>query len=130
MKEEIEEKHIIMTDQDRNLFGLMVDEVTDVLRIPEAEFNTTPEFVSRIDRTYISGVLTRENRLIIMLDLKKVMSEEELAKLSDIRLSLPAAMEEAEETQEIQEKLVEVQAGHSPVTSKPTKKKNRRNIND
>ena len=58
---------------DKNLFGLMVDEVSEVLRIPQAEIKTTPELVTRIDRIYISGVLTLENRLIMMLDLQKVL---------------------------------------------------------
>ena len=72
-KKDVEEKHIVMTEQENNLFGLMVDEGTEVLRIHETEIKTTPELVTRIDRVYISGVLTLENRLIIMLDLKKVL---------------------------------------------------------
>jgi purine-binding chemotaxis protein CheW len=82
----VEEKHIIMTEQDKNLFGLMVDEVTEVLRIPRTEIKPTPELVTRIDRVYISGVITMEKRLIMMLDLTKVLSEEELKKLSEIRV--------------------------------------------
>ena len=96
-KKDVEEKHIVMTEQENNLFGLMVDEGTEVLRIHETEIKTTPELVTRIDRVYISGVLTLENRLIIMLDLKKVLSEEELAKLSEIRLRHRGAIEKAEE---------------------------------
>ena len=96
-KKDIEEKHIVMTEQDNNLFGLMVDEVSEVLRIPEKEIKTTPELVTRIDRIYISGVLTLENRLIMILDLKKVLSEEELAKLSEIRLRHRQVIEKAEE---------------------------------
>ncbi|MBU2437502.1 MAG: chemotaxis protein CheW, partial [Candidatus Omnitrophica bacterium] len=72
MKKNIEEKHIIITEQENNLFGLMVDEVSEVLRIPETDIKATPELVTRIDRVYINGVLTLENRLIIMLDLRKV----------------------------------------------------------
>jgi len=95
-KKNIEEKHIVMTEQDKNLFGLMVDEVTEVLRIPESEVKKTPELVTRIDKVYISGVLTLENRLIIMLDLRKVLSESELEKLSEIRLRHRDAIEKAE----------------------------------
>lgn len=97
-KEGTESRHIVMTEQEKNLFGLMVDEVTEVLRIPEADIKTTPELVTRIDRIYISGVLTIENRLIIMLDLARVLSEEELAKLSEIRLRGRESVEKAEET--------------------------------
>ena len=83
-KEEVESKHILITEQEKNLFGLMVDEVTEVLRIPEREIKGTPELVTRIDRAYVSGMITLENRLIIMLDLTRVLSEEELARLSEL----------------------------------------------
>jgi purine-binding chemotaxis protein CheW len=94
---EIEERHIIMTEQANNLFGLMVDEVSEVLRIPKLDFKATPELVTKIDRVYISGVLTLENRLIIMLDLSKVLSEDELTKLSEISIRHRNAMEKAQE---------------------------------
>ena len=83
-KEEVESKHILITEQEKNLFGLMVDEVTEVLRIPGREIKPTPDLVTRIDRTNVSGMITLENRLIIMLDLTKVLSEEELARLSEL----------------------------------------------
>jgi len=111
IKKDTEEKHIVMTEQDKNLFGLMVDEVTEVLRIPHADIKTTPELVTRIDRVYISGVLTLENRLIMILDLEKVLSEEELAKLSEIRLrhreSIEKAREHVKETEETKKPEVE-----------------------
>jgi len=98
-KKEVDEKHIVMTEQDKNLFGLMVDEVTEVLRIPLEDIKSTPELVTRIDRVYISGVLTLDNRLIIMLDLQKVLSEEELTKLSEIRLKHRGAIEKTATTE-------------------------------
>ena len=84
VKKEVESKHIVITAQEKNLFGLMVDEVTEVLRIPGREIKRTPDLVTRIDRTYVSGMITLENRLIIMLDLTKVLSEEEFARLSEL----------------------------------------------
>ena len=81
--EDVESKNIVITEQEKNIFGLLVDEVTEVLRIPETDIKSTPELVTRIDRTYISGVITLENRLIILLDLAKVLSPEELAKLAE-----------------------------------------------
>ena len=125
-KKDVEEKHIVMTEQDKKLFGLMVDEVSEVLRIPEKEIKTTPELVTRIDRIYISGVLTLENRLIMILDLKKVLSEEELAKLSEIRLRHRQAIEKAEEKkakqEEGKEKVEETTAVKAPRSRKNRKK--------
>jgi len=96
-KKEIKEKHIIMTEQDKNLFGLKVDEVTEVLRIPETDIKAAPELATKVDTDYMRGVLTIENRLIIMLDLQKVLSEEELAKLSEIRIKHRKIIEKVKE---------------------------------
>jgi len=135
-KKDVEEKHIVMTEQDNNLFGLMVDEVSEVLRIPQADIKTTPELVTRIDRIYISGVLTLENRLIMMLDLQKVLSEEELEKLSEIRLRHRATIEKAEEKrtkveevkakdEEAKAKEPKVEKAAEPATAKTAKKSRR-----
>lgn len=86
VKKPVESKHIVITGQEGNLYGVLVDEVTEVLRIPRTGIKTTPHLITKIDRTYISGVLTLENRLIMLLDLKKVLSEEDLNKLARITL--------------------------------------------
>ena len=86
VKKPVESKHIVITGQEGNLYGVLVDEVTEVLRIKRTEIKTTPHLITKIDRTYISGVVTLENRLIMLLDLKKVLSEEDLNKLARITL--------------------------------------------
>ncbi len=78
------ERHIVMTVQEKNLLGLIVDEVTEVMRIPETEIKPTPDLVTRIDKTYVSGMVTTDNRLITLLDLNKVLLQEELAKLAKL----------------------------------------------
>jgi len=82
--QEVENKHIVITEQEKNLFGLMVDEVTEVLRIPGTEIKPPPEVVTRIDKKYISGLVTLDNRLIVLLDLTRVLSEEQLARLAEV----------------------------------------------
>lgn len=82
---ETENLHIVVTREDRNPFGLLVDEVTEVMRLPESDIRDTPGLVTKIHEEYVVGVVTLENRLIILLDLKKVLSEDELVRLSDIQ---------------------------------------------
>ena len=84
VKREVEDRHIVITEQEKNIFGLLVDEVTEVLRIPEIEIKSAPELVTQIDREYVNGVITLENRLIILLDLAKVLSAEQLARLTEL----------------------------------------------
>ena len=81
-----EGKHLIITEQESSLFGLIVDEVTQVLRIPESQIRPTPEAVTRMKKVYVNGVITLDDHLIILLDLSKVLSEESLARLAQLRL--------------------------------------------
>lgn len=75
-------KHIIVTKQEDSLFGLIVDEVVEVLRVQEKEINPTPDVISKIHQTYISGVVTHDDRLIIVLNLGRVLAQKELIRLA------------------------------------------------
>lgn len=83
IKGDVDNKHIVMTERDKSIFGLLVDEVTEVLRIPQTDIKPAPEIVTRVDREYVNGVITLDDRLIILLDLHKVLSPEELARLTE-----------------------------------------------
>lgn len=118
LKKEVESKHIVITEQDKNLFGLMVDEVTEVLRIHENDVKETPALVTRIDKVYVSGVITLQNRLIILIDLAKVLSEEELIKLSELRVKRRVGAESETDVKPQREKK---EAGKEGVQKKPKK---------
>ncbi len=77
-------KHVLITQQAENLFGLLVDEVTEVLRIPQAEIKPPHKLMTKIHEEYVSGVVTHQERLIILLELAQVLSVEELAHLSEV----------------------------------------------
>jgi purine-binding chemotaxis protein CheW len=121
-KKEVESKHVVITEQEQNLYGIMVDEVTEVIRIPEREIRSTPELVIRIDRKYIRGVITLENRLIILLDIAKVLSEEELTKLAAISQKHREA-KEAKEDKKIAKKAPEKEIAEKK-TEEPADDKN------
>ncbi len=101
-KREVEDRHILITEQDKNIFGLLVDEVTEVLRIPETDIKPAPELVTKIDREYVNGVITLENRLIILLDLAKVLSPEELARLAEFSQRHRSIEERQEKAQHVE----------------------------
>lgn len=105
-KRDVEDRHIVITEQEKSIFGLLVDEVTEVLRIPEADIKLAPELVTRTDREYVNGVITLENRLIILLDLSKVLSSEELARLTEFS----QRHRSAEEKRQMKEQHAEVLA--------------------
>lgn len=76
-------RHIIITKQNENLFGLMVDEVTEVLRISDKDIKPPPALITQVEKDYVNGVVIYGGRLVILLDLSKVLSPREFARLSD-----------------------------------------------
>ena len=86
LKREDEEhtgKHIVIAMIGDGTFGLLVDEVTDVLRLPKEDIKLPPETITKkIGIDYVEGIGTMEDKLIILLDLEKVLSEKELIQLA------------------------------------------------
>jgi purine-binding chemotaxis protein CheW len=78
-----EKKHIIIAELDKNIFGIEIDQVLEVLRIPVSKIKKSPaNLASKVQEAYIKGVVVLENgttsRLIIMLDLPALLSEKNL----------------------------------------------------
>ena len=76
---------IIVVELDRMILGFIVDSVSEVLRISESTVEPPPALVAGIEAEYIEGVGKLENRLLILLELKKIFSatdRKELEKVS------------------------------------------------
>jgi purine-binding chemotaxis protein CheW len=71
---------------------MVVDSVSEVLRLPVEQIEDAPEMISGIDTEYIRGVGKIEDRLIIMLDLSRVISGAERRELenADVETALAA----------------------------------------
>ncbi len=67
--------------------GMIVDAVSEVLRIPEESIEPPPPMVTSVDTAFITGIAKVADRLIILLELSKVLSAAETADLH----TLPAA---------------------------------------
>ena len=61
--------------------GLIVDMANDVIDIPEDLIEPAPEIVDNVDVNYIEGVAKLENRLLIILDLRKVLTIDEIEEI-------------------------------------------------
>ncbi len=65
--------------------GLIVDSVSEVLRLPADSLAPPPGIVAgSIGGEYIRGIGYHQERMIILLDLKKVFSHEELQTLNSL----------------------------------------------
>ena len=64
--------------------GIIVDSANDVVDIDESQIEPPPEVVGMVEVDYITGVLKLDNRLLILLDLEKILSKEELSELKSM----------------------------------------------
>jgi purine-binding chemotaxis protein CheW len=76
------ETRIIVVDMDGKVVGLIVDSVSEVLRLPADTIEPPPPIVAGIESEYIKGVGKLDDRLLILLDLNKIFSSEERKLLS------------------------------------------------
>lgn len=77
-KEEIDNKtRIIVIELTGTTVGFIVDEVSEVLRIPKNVTEAPPAMVSGVESEYITAVGKLDDRLLILLDLEKIFTFEE-----------------------------------------------------
>jgi purine-binding chemotaxis protein CheW len=67
----------IIVRSKESLYSLMVDEILDVMNVEKSTFEKTPENLDEKIRDYISGVYKLEGKLLITLDLEKILSQED-----------------------------------------------------
>lgn len=72
---------IVVVYMDKTKIGMIVDGVSEVLRIPEESIEPTPPMVSNVNTAFIRGIAKLDNRLVTLLDLSKVLSLDEQAAL-------------------------------------------------
>jgi purine-binding chemotaxis protein CheW len=68
---------IVVVDVHGQTLGFIVDAVSEVLRISADAVEPTPR-IGNVEREYISGVGKLETRLLLMLDLERLLNEEEI----------------------------------------------------
>ncbi len=84
-KEIDDHSRIIVIEIGNSVVGMIVDSVNEVLRIPQSSVDPAPELItSNVSRDYIKGVGKIDNRLLILLDLARVMTLEEIEEISVI----------------------------------------------
>lgn len=64
--------------------GLIVDAANDVVDIPSNIIEPPPEVVGGIEADYLRGVAKMEKRLLILLNLNKVLNPKELKEIKSI----------------------------------------------
>ena len=75
---------IIVIELNNMIVGFVVDSVSEVLRIPASTVEAPPAVVSGVESEYISGVGKLDDRLLILIDLDKLLSFQEQSGLVSV----------------------------------------------
>lgn len=70
------QKRILIVNFDEELIGIIVDAVTGVVKINEDIIEPTPQIIKGVDAEYLKGVARTNNRLLIFLNLDKVLKKD------------------------------------------------------
>src|ERR1700684_3282825 len=87
---------IVVVDLNERSVGLLVNSASEVLKIPPSEIEAPHDLFQDGEVDYVTGVAKLKGRLVILLDLEKVMQRSELRRLEDVAETL--AQQETEAT--------------------------------
>ncbi len=81
--EKTSQSRIIIAEVGDQFIGLWVDRVTEVLKVPPSAVAPPPEMILTIAGEYLAGIVEAKDRLIILLNLPRILRLEEIKALAD-----------------------------------------------
>ena len=79
---------IVVIEFTGRIMGITVDGVSDIQNLPKEKIQQTPEFTSREKTKYLRAVGKLKERLILIIDLGKIIDLNEEKKLDELLLPL------------------------------------------
>lgn len=70
-----------LTESGPTVLGIIVDAVSDVVEINWSEVSAMPSMGSKIDTRYMHGMYMRESGMVMLLDVEKLLSQEEYVEI-------------------------------------------------
>ena len=70
---------VIILNVAGRIVGMVVDSVSDVITLSPEQMKPAPDFSSSFDTKYITGLGTVEERMLIVVDIEKLMSGSDMA---------------------------------------------------
>jgi len=72
------ETRIVIVSLDEMKVGMIVTAVSEVLTVDDSVIEPAPAIVTTINSAFIAGIARIDSRLVILLDLNKILSKEEI----------------------------------------------------
>lgn len=79
-----DETRIVIIEANNNVVGILVDSVAEVVDLKTSEIETAPNVGNDESSKYIQGVSSRENELLILVDVNKLLSDEEWQEVASL----------------------------------------------
>ncbi len=70
---------VIILNLEKRIVGIVVDGVSDVIALSNDQIRPVPDLVSSIDTRYLAGLGNLEERMLILVDINKLMTSQEMA---------------------------------------------------
>ncbi len=80
--EHCDDTRIIIVEADRKVVGILVDSVSEVIQLSPSEIDDPPNLTATDSAKYFMGVVNKEDSLLILVDLDKLLTDEEWASLT------------------------------------------------
>lgn len=77
---------VIIVEINDNQIGMIVDQVVEVFRINVSDIMPAPDITKTVDSYFINGVANIGNRLIVLLNLERTLSQDEARELGEMNL--------------------------------------------
>lgn len=74
---------VIILNVGKRVVGMVVDTVSDVMRLDAEQIHPAPEFSAALDTRYIKGLATYEERMLIVVEIEKLMLSAEMALIDE-----------------------------------------------
>ncbi len=78
-----ESQRIIVVNVGKRTMGIVVDEVDQVLRVKAEDIEPPPTSVKGINHDFITGLVKRDKKLVILLDIEYLLTDRERSALAD-----------------------------------------------
>ncbi len=83
-KENDDNTKILIIRMDDYLLGFTVDSVSEIVRVQEEDIVETPPTITDFDKRFLSGVAKVGEKLILLLDLQKILTPDEEEQVKEI----------------------------------------------
>ncbi|WP_250537176.1 chemotaxis protein CheW [Caballeronia sp. AZ10_KS36] len=79
-----EQTVVVVLNVAGRVVGIVVDGVSDVQTLTPEQIRPAPGFNSTLDTDYITGIGTIDNRMLILMDIEKLVTSEEMSLIESV----------------------------------------------